>query len=81
MSNNNFTRRHFLQSAFCSSLVYGAGSLPGFVSSANAAPAALNNKIIGNLFFDGGVDFRHLIVPAFNPSPDSFGYKLSLIHI
>ena len=75
MSNNNLTRRHFLQSAFLSSLAYGAGSLPGFVTSANAAPASLNNKIIGNLFFDGGVDFRHLVVPAYNSSPNSFGYK------
>ncbi len=75
MSTNNFDRRQFLQSALCSGLLYGAGSLPGFMSSAQAAPAPLNQRIIANLFFDGGVDFRHLIVPAYDPAPDSFGNK------
>lgn len=75
MAISNVNRRRFLQSAVCSGLIYGTGSLPGFVSSAQAAPAPLNSKIVGNLFFDGGVDFRHLIVPAYDPSPDSFGNK------
>lgn len=75
MSTNNFNRRHFLQSALCSGLLYGTGALPGFMSSAQAAPAALNTKILANLFFSGGVDFRHLIVPAYDAAPDSFGNK------
>lgn len=75
MSTNNFNRRRFLQGALASGLFYGAGSIPGFMSSAQAAPAALNRKVVGNVFFDGGVDFRHLIVPAYNSAPDSFGNK------
>lgn len=80
MNNNNFNRRQFLQGALCSGLLYGAGSMPGLMPSVQAqtggdGPAALNNKIVGNLFLSGGVDFRHLIVPAYDSSPDSFGNK------
>ncbi len=75
MSINKFDRRQFLQGALCSGLLYGTGSLPSFMSTAQADPAPLNSKVVGNLFFDGGVDFRHLIVPAYDSSPDSFGNK------
>lgn len=75
MSNSNFNRRQFLQSALCSGLLYGTGSLPQFVSTANAAPAALQNRILCNLFLSGGPDMRHLVVPAYDSEPDSFGNK------
>ena len=75
MSNSNFNRRQFLQSALCSGLLYGTGSLPQFVSTASAAPAALQNRILCNLFLSGGPDMRHLVVPAYDSAPDSFGNK------
>jgi len=67
------TRRQFLQSALYTGLLYGTGSLPNMISSANAAP--LQNKVLCDLYMDGGPDFRHLIVPAYNPAADSFGNK------
>lgn len=68
-------RRQFLQSALYSGLLYGAGGLPGSVNTALAAPASLQNRVLINLMLDGGPDFRHLIVPAYDASPDSFGNK------
>lgn len=75
MNNNNFDRRQFLQSVFYSSLMLGTSVLPGIPSNAMAMPAALNKRILVNLNLDGGPDLRHLIVPAFDPSDDSFGGK------
>jgi len=75
MSIKNIDRRLFLQSALASGLVYGGASLPGLSSVANAAATPLNRRILGNMFLDGGPDFRHLIVPAPDPAPDSFGNK------
>ena len=67
-----FGRRRFLQSALCSGLLFGTGMLPR-VSS--AAPAPLANRILVNLFLNGGPDFRHLIVPAYDATPGSFGHQ------
>ena len=75
MNNYNLDRRRFLQSAFYSSLLYGAGALPQLSSVANAAPAPLQNRILANLFLAGGPDLRHLVVPAFDATPGSFGDK------
>ena len=68
-------RRHFLQSAFYSGLIYGTGALPTFVNEARAGFEPLQNRLLVNLFLDGGPDFRHLIVPAFDSNPSSFGYQ------
>lgn len=68
-------RRDFLQSALYSSLLYGAGGFPGMVQESAAGFVSLQNRILCNLFLDGGPDFRHLIVPAYNASPNSFGNK------
>jgi hypothetical protein len=75
MNASNLTRRRFLQSTLASSLLYGVGSLPKFVSPSFAAPAPLNNKLAAFLNLDGGPDLRHLIVPAYDSNPDSFGSK------
>lgn len=74
---NKFTmnRRNFLQSAIYSGLLYGSGSLPNIIGSAYAAPAPLNNRLLVNLSLDGGPDLRHLVVPAYDANPDSFGNK------
>jgi len=73
MSISKLHRRQFLQSALYTGLLYGSGSLPKVISSANAAP--LQNKVLCDLYMDGGPDFRHLLVPAYDPAPDSFGNK------
>lgn len=75
MSNTNLSRRQFLESAFYSSLLYGTGALPNLLQTAHAAPSPLQNRILVNLFLDGGPDMRHLIVPAYDSEPDSFGNK------
>lgn len=75
MKADNFNRRRFLQSAFYSSLLYGAGALPKIISPANAAAVPLANRILVNLFLDGGPDMRHLVVPAYDATPGSFGQK------
>ncbi len=75
MSTQNFSRRRFLQSAIATGFVYGAGTSLESVSSALAAPAALGNRLAAFLDLDGGPDMRHLLVPAFDPAPDSFGFK------
>lgn len=75
MSNIILQRRQFLQSALCAGLVYGAGSLPNFSNRAYAAPAPLQNRVLVNLNLDGGPDMRHLVVPAYDSNPNSFGNK------
>ncbi len=75
MSVHNIKRRQFLQSAFYSGLIYGSGALPQIISSAGATAAPLQNRILVNLSLDGGPDLRHLLVPAYDPAPDSFGNK------
>ena len=75
MNNRDFNRRQFLQSAFATSVLCGAGGLPIIGSSAYAAPAPLNKRILVNLNLAGGPDLRHLLVPAYDPNDDSFGGK------
>jgi hypothetical protein len=75
MNSNNLKRRQFLQSVAYSGLVYGSGALPHLISSANAMPVPLTNKILVNLNLSGGPDLRHLVVPAFDSSEFSFGNK------
>ena len=75
MAINSFKRRQFLQSAVASGLLYGTGALSPFVSSSIAAPAPLSNRLAGFLDLDGGPDMRHLIVPAYDSAPDSYGFK------
>ncbi|MBT8114462.1 MAG: DUF1501 domain-containing protein [Arenicella sp.] len=73
MSDCNFNRRQFLQSAFYASLLYGAGGLSRLATPTYAAPAPLQNRLLVDLFLDGGPDFRHLVVPAYSAQPGSFG--------
>lgn len=75
MNYDNFNRRRFLQSALASSLIYGVGASPQLMSSARAAiPTGLQNLLV-NLNLSGGPDMRHLLVPAYDSNPDSFGGK------
>lgn len=68
-------RRHFLQASLYSSLLYGAGGFPGLVNEACAGFEPVQNRLLVNLFLNGGPDIRHLIVPAFDSQQNSFGYK------
>ena len=68
-------RRQFLQSALWTSVLYGAGGVPGITHTARAAFEPVRENLLVNLFLSGGPDFRHLIVPAFDSRTDSFGYK------
>ncbi|NND82578.1 MAG: DUF1501 domain-containing protein [Gammaproteobacteria bacterium] len=73
MSKLNLSRRQFLQSAFYSGLLYGSGALPGIIRNVGAQPAPLQNRVLANLFMNGGPDLRHLVVPEFSSLPGSFG--------
>ena len=75
MNSINGSRRQFLRSAFYSSLIYGSGALPNLISPANAMAMPLTAPLLVNLNLSGGPDLRHLVVPAWNPAPDSFGNK------
>lgn len=75
MNSNSFNRRQFLQSAIYSSLVLGSGVSPFAASTALAAPSPLNKRILVNINLSGGPDMRHLLVPAYDPSDNSFGGK------
>lgn len=68
-------RRQFLESALYTSLIYGVGSTPGLIKPALAGFEPVQNKLLVNLFLNGGPDFRHFIVPAFDSNQNSFGYK------
>ncbi len=72
-SRNNLSRRRFIQGALASGLLYGSGSLPIFRPNAYGMASPLQNRILIDLFLDGGPDFRHLVAPAFNSNSDSFG--------
>ena len=71
MINSLTSRRRFIQAAALSSLAAGS-SIPKIASSATPS---LQNKILMSLRLSGGPDFRHLIVPAYDSAPDSFGNK------
>ena len=75
MSTNNFSRRQFLQTTLYSSLLYGAGASPILVPQAQAMPSPLQNRLLIDLFLNGGPDLRHLVVPAYDAVPNSFGDK------
>ncbi|MFT5572867.1 MAG: hypothetical protein ACI9FR_001791 [Cryomorphaceae bacterium] len=75
MNHRDFNRRQFMQSAFYSSLLFGADASSIIGSSAYAAPSPLNKKILVNLNLSGGPDLRHLLVPAYDTADDSFGGK------
>jgi len=71
----NQERRRFLQAAIYSSFVYASGMSPGVLSTAKAAPAQLSDRVLIDLFLDGGPDMRHLIVPAYSSNQNTFGGK------
>jgi len=71
--NNNISRRRFLQGALASGMLYGSGSLPIFAPNAYGMAAPLQNRLLIDLFLNGGPDFRHLVAPAFSNNSNSFG--------
>ena len=75
MNNNDSSRRRFIQGALASALLYGSGSLPVFRQNAYGMPSPLQNRVLIDLFLNGGPDFRHLIAPAFDNNPANFGAR------
>lgn len=75
MSKYNLSRRRFIEGSLASALLYGSGSLPVFNKNAWGAAEPLNNRVLIDLFLNGAPDFRHLIVPAYDSNPNSFGGK------
>ncbi len=72
MNSHNSARRRFLQGAFASAALYGIGLSTNRLV---AMPAPLTNRLLINLFLDGGPDMRHLVVPAYDATPGSLGQK------
>jgi len=75
MNKHNSSRRRFIQGTLASALLYGSGSLPMFRQNAYAMASPLQNRILIDLFLDGGPDFRHLVAPAFDTNPANFGTR------
>lgn len=71
----NQERRRFLQAAVYSSIGYASGMMPAALSLANASPAQLTDRVLIDLFLDGGPDMRHLIVPEYSSNQNTFGGK------
>lgn len=66
-------RRDFLHTIFWGSFLACTGWR---LRHSLAAPFPGSDKnILLNLLLEGGPDFRHLLVPEFNATPDSYGYN------
>ena len=69
-------RRDFLKTAISSGALYSANGLPWFSSVAQAEGfAPLSQRVLVNITLEGGPDFRHLMPPAYNSDPESYGYR------
>lgn len=69
-------RRDFLKASLASGALYSAGGLPLFGGTAHASGfAPLNHRVLVNVMLEGGPDMRHLLPPAFDPNPLSYGYR------
>ncbi len=69
-------RRHFLKAALASGALYSAGGLPILArDAAGAGFATVSQRVLVNLMLGGGPDLRHLLPPAFDSNPASFGYR------
>ena len=65
-------RRDFLLNALAAGAL-GAGISPLLPARARAATPP--GRVLVNVMLAGGPDLRHLLPPAFNPDPASFGYR------
>ncbi len=69
-------RRQAIKSALATGMLYSAGSLPRMGSVAYAMDfPTIDNRVLVNLMLNGGPDMRHILPPAFDPNPNSFGYN------
>lgn len=69
-------RRDLLRLGLSAGAMYGAGTLPRIGSVAHGMGfVAMNQRVLVNLMLPGGPDFRQLLPPAFDPRPDSVGYR------
>ena len=69
-------RRNFLKAAMASGALYSAGGLPILGREVFADGFAnVSQRVLVNLMLGGGPDFRHLLPPAFDVDPTSYGYR------
>jgi uncharacterized protein (DUF1501 family) len=69
-------RRDFLKASLATGALYSASGLPFLGGNAYASGfASLNNRVLVNVMLQGGPDLRHLMPPAFNSNPASYGYR------
>lgn len=69
-------RREFLRAAVAGGALYSVGGLPVFSRTASASGfAAVQDPVLVNVMLAGGPDFRHLMPPAFDTNPFSYGYR------
>ncbi|MEM7280870.1 MAG: DUF1501 domain-containing protein [Pseudomonadota bacterium] len=69
-------RRDALKSALAAGMLYSGGFVPSLSRIANAMDfPAISNRVLVNLMLNGGPDMRHILPPAFDPNPNSFGYN------
>ena len=68
-------RRDLLRFGLAAGALYGAGTLPRLGGVAHSMGfSALSQPVLVKLMLPGGPDLRHLLPPAFDPNPQSFGY-------
>ena len=69
-------RRSFLSALIASGALYTAGGLPGVTRAARASDFPLGAQpFLVSVLLNGGPDFRHLMPPAFDSDPSSFGNR------
>ena len=69
-------RRDFLKTLLSTGALYSAGGLPALSYSANAAGFPNPpSRILVNVMLSGAPDMRHLLPPAYDNDPTSYGYQ------
>ena len=69
-------RRQAIKSALAAGMLYSAGTLSRLGNVANAMDfPSIDSRVLVNLMLNGGPDMRHILPPAFDPNPNSFGYN------
>ncbi len=69
-------RREFLRAAMFSGALYGGGALPRLGSMAYGMGfPSVDHRVVVKIMLPGGPDLRHLLPPAFDANPASYGYN------
>ena len=69
-------RREFIKSALATGALYTSSGFPVLERLAHASGIpVLGNRVLVNIMLSGGPDFRYLFPPAFDSTPDSYGFR------